>query len=430
MGLQLRDRLGRHPPERFVLAFGLLVGFGTIIALVLWYPEGHEIDFHAYYFTGRKIIAGEPFVGWAITEGTFLVEKGYVYAPITAPLFVPYGLFGDWRIPFVIHTAILLGVFYLIGHISVRYIESQGHEVARVDRWLIIGFCLFSGPSVLGLYRGNVDPAVVLLIAVGFLTVERSRELTGGALWAIASLFKFFPAFLGVWLLYRRQYRAVASALVVGGGAMVLSVLVFGLDTNIDFVEFILSDRSREGEFVGGLNPELQYITVRRPLSQILPLTGNQLSVVSVILLSPVVLYLYQNVQSELDRLIAFFGTLVVFLITVIPLTAGYVVYLLFPLVSLVYLVDHRRTKACFLAALVLIHVPIYPQHVEAGFETLGIASGAGAVVLDLIRGGMAFTSVPLWAFLFVLAGCVLYVRSDVEPDTDADEQIAERSLF
>jgi hypothetical protein len=407
----LRSALSTRRPERLTLLFGLLTGlFGTVLA-ANEFRQGHEIDYQAYYFAGRAVLEGEPFVGWAITEGSFLTEKAYVYTPITAPIFSVYGAFPDWRIGYVLNVVLLVAVFYLIGRLCLGYIERFGGTVGRVDRVLVIGFCLFSGHSILGIYRGNVDPLMLLMLAVGLRAIEDGEGWKGGTLWATAAHFKLFPAFLGIWLLYRRAWKAIAAAMVTGLGLLGLGAAVFGVDAHVEFVEFILNERSRDGYFLGGLDPEIQWITLRRPLSQVLELTGNQLLLVSTALVAPFVLYVYYEADSELDRLVAFFATMTAMLISIIPSTLNYVVYLFFPLLALLYLTDDRLTTNLFVAGLVLVNVPLYPQHIELIVEALPLSAGIADAIVAGSRAVLTWTSIPLVGFLCILAGCLRFVR-------------------
>jgi hypothetical protein len=404
-----------RPAERSVLLFGILTGSLGLVLAVTQFQESPQLDYHAYYFTGRAVLDGEPFVGTAIHEGTlagsFLTEKEFVYTPVTAPLFAPYGLFPNWQYGYVINVGVLAATFYAIGRITIRYIERHGRRLARLDRWLILGFTLLSGHTVLGLYRGNVDPIMLLLITLGFLAIERDAELKGGALWAFAALFKLFPAFLGVWLLYRRATRAIAAAVVTGVGSILLGVLLFGVDAHRDFVDFVLNERSRKGAFEGGLDPEFLTITLRRPLSQVLALSGNQLILVSTALVAPFVAYIYYEAESDLDRTAAFFATVLALLVTIVPVTLNYVVYLFFPAIALLYLVDDPRVKQLFVVGLVLVNLPIFPEQVELIVGGLPLP----AVVGDAITGGartvMTYASVPLWGFTALFAGCLRQVR-------------------
>ncbi|SDJ93911.1 Protein of unknown function [Halovenus aranensis] len=407
---RVRSLLSAQRPERVTLVFGLFTGALGVVLAAIEFIEGQEIDYQAYYFAGRAVIEGEPFVGWAITDGSFLTEKAYVYTPVTAPVFSVYGAFPKWQFGYVLNVLLLLGVFYLIGKLVLQFLDRHGVELERVDRLLILGFCLFSGHSILGIYRGNVDPIVLLALGVGLLAIERGEEWKGGTLWAATAHFKLFPAFLGVWLLYRRAYRAIGAAIVTGLGLIVLGVALFGVDAHIDFVEFIVNERSREGYFQGGLDPEIQWITLRRPFSQFVSLSGNQLFAVTTTLVAPFVYLVYRDADSELDRTVAFFATMVAMLITIVPSTLNYVVYLYFPLLGLVYMTEDPTAKRLFLAGLVLVNLPLYPQHIELIVDALPLGVVGDAAVAGS-RAVLTYVSIPLVGFLCLLAGCIRFVR-------------------
>ncbi len=419
MDTQGRDLLAEFTAERTALLFGVLTGILGVALAINEFAKSPELDFQAYYFAGRAVVRGEPFVGWAITEGTFLTGKAYVYSPVTAPVFSFYTVFPGWESAYVLNVVLLSVVFLLIGRLCLTFVASHGRSLARVDRWLIVGFCLFSGHTVLGIYRGNIDPLILLLIAAGLLAVERGDEVQGGVLWAVAALFKLFPAFLGIWLLYRRASRAVVAAVVTGVGFTLLGVAAFGVDAHVQFFEFILYERSREGSFQGGLDPTITWITLRRPLSQVLALSGNQLFVVVTAMMAPFVYLLYREAETALDRTVAFFGTMLVLLITIVPSTLNYVVYLYFPLVPLLYLTDDRRTQRLFVAGLVLVSIPLYPQHVELIVNAVPLSAGVEAATMDAVRAVMSYVSIPLVGFLVLLSGCLRYVRLP-KPPTEA----------
>ena len=409
----------KRPRERSVLLFGILTGVLGIALAVTEFQQDPQLDYQAYYFTGRAVLDGEPFVGTAIHEGSlsgsFLTDKEYVYTPVTAPVFVPYGLLPRWQYGYVLNIAVLAAAFYAIARVNIRHIERHGQRLARFDRWLIVGFTLLSGHTILALYRGNVDPLVLLVISLGFLAVERGEGLTGGALWAGAALFKLFPAFLGVWLLYRRSARAIAGAVVTGVGGILLGILAFGVDAHREFVDFVLNERSRQAAFEGGLDPEFLTITLRRPLSQLLPLSGNQLLVLSAVLVAPLVAYIYYRAESSLDRTVAFFATVLALLVTVVPVTLNYVIYLFFPVLALLYLIEDARVKRLFVVGLVLVNLPLFPQHVELIVDALPLAEGVGDAVVAGARGVLRYGSVPLWGFAALFLGCLRHARLPAE---------------
>lgn len=410
-------RIGERA-ERLVLLFGIVTGIVLAVFAVSEFRSESELDFHAYYFAGQAIAQGDPFIGWAITDGTFLVDKAYVYTPVTGPLFVPYGLLPEWQMAYTLNAAVLFATLAAISYLCIRYIESQGRTLARVDRALIVGFCLVSTPAVLALYRGNIDPVILLLFVGGFFAIEQGREAEGGALWAVAALFKLFPAILGVWLLYRRAYRAIAAALIVGVGATLVGVAMFGIEVHLEFIEFILTERSRAGAFEGGLDPTSRWITLRRPLSQVLSLSGTALMFVGLGILLPFLYPMYRRADSSIDQLGVLTATLIALLVTVVPSTAGYVVYLLFSLVVLSYLVESYPAKGLLLAGLALIMVPLYPQYIKDGLELLPLSTAAVELGNDIALGVLTYTSVALVGFLLAFFGCVLFVCN--VGDTDA----------
>ena len=411
--MESRARLRRNvTPQRAVLTFGILLGMVALVASVARLLSGPELDFHAYYFAGKAVLQGNPFVGYAVKEGTFLTRKEYVYVPVTVLSFLFYGAFPRWEIPYLINAGILVVTFLALSRITTSYIESQGRSLEPIDRWLIRGFFVLSLPSVLGIYRGNVDPIILLMLVVGFLAIERGRGAVGGSLWAIASLFKLFPALLGVWLLHRRAWRAVAGAIVVGCSSLAASVLLFGVDANVEFVEFILEERSRNGAFEGGLGVEFMYLSLKRPLSHLLPIAGHALTLVAFAVLSPLLFLLYRRASTAHDQLLVLFGTLIALLITIVPSTAGYVVYLLFPLVALAYVTEDWRARRCFVAGLVLINLPVFPRHIHDISTETSLSAGFAGTVLSALEAVLTYGSVTLWGMLLVLAGCLFAVSA------------------
>ncbi len=398
-------------PERLALGFGILTGVLAIGLAAVEFSTSPELDYHAYYFAGRAVLAGDPFVGWAITEGSFLTEKAYVYTPVTAPVFTIYGVFARWQIGYLLNIGVLFLAFLGIGRLVLRLLDRQGVALERTDRMLIMAFCVVSGHSILGMYRGNVDPLILVALAVGLFAIEDGDEALGGSLWAVAAHFKLFPALLGVWILYRRAYRAIAAAIVVGVGLLLVGVAAFGVGPHREFVSFILYERSRQGAFEGGLDPTLMWITLRRPLSQVLPLSGNQLLIVSLAIIVPFVYLVYRDAETDLDAIVAFFATMVALLITVVPSTLNYVVYLYFPLVGLVYLARDPVAKGLFVAGLLLVSLPLFPQHVELLVGGLPME----AAIVATARAVMTYASIPLVGFLLLLGGCIRFVRAPTE---------------
>lgn len=400
----------RHPLQRAIFIFGIILGSITLLRFAWRFPEVGELDFHAYYFAGEAVAAGEPFVGWAITEEAFIADKAYVYLPITAPLFFVFTLFPSWESAYLLNTTVIIASLLLLGVLTVRFIESYDVELDPIDRWLIVGFITLSFPASMRITQGNVDPIILLVLSVGLLAIESGREYLGGALWAGITAFKLFPALLGIWLLYRRAYRAIAAAVAVGVGLLVASVALYGVDTNRSFFEFILTERSRQGAFLGGLDPTHYWVTLRRPLSHLVYLDGHGLTILAVWLVIPFLALLYLAADSELDRIVVYFATVIALLVTVIPSTVGYVIYLLFPLVALLYVVEQRVARWSFAAGLLLVNVPVFPHDLEAALLALPLPEAITTPVIEAAYAVLTYGSVALWGMVLVFLGCLSMV--------------------
>jgi len=424
MGGNFSKLRGERGPERLALLFSICIGviasayFMSGIAIAV-----PEIDFQAYYFAAEAVTSGEPFIGQAVTEGTFLEEKAYVYTPITVLVFLPYALFSTWTTPHLINAVILLASFYALGRVMLRFIESQGLTLERFDRLLIMAFCLFSGPALMRVAIGNIDPIILLLMTVGFLAIERGDDTTGGVLWAVAALFKLFPAFLGVWLLYRRAYKGIAAAVVTGVSGIIAGLAVFGVQAHIDFVNFIVNVRSHSEEFAGGLDPNEHLVTLRRPLSHLFPFSSRILLVISLLLIMPFVYLAYRNADSELDSAVAYFTTVIALLLTIVPATPGYAVYLFFPLVPLLYLTESQRAKYCFIAGIVLTSMPLYPVYIASMLGALPLAASTVAAIMSGVLAVLTYISVGLIGFLLIFAGCLFHIglRPEINPQSSRD---------
>ncbi|MBF5044952.1 DUF2029 domain-containing protein [Aggregicoccus sp. 17bor-14] len=83
-------------------------------------------------------------------------------------------------------------------------------------------------PTLSVLQKGNVQGAVIAASMLAMLLFERRRWAAGGAVLAFVTLSKLFPGMLLVYLLARRQWRALAWTAVMGAVWLGLSLLDLG----------------------------------------------------------------------------------------------------------------------------------------------------------------------------------------------------------
>src|SRR6267143_6966478 len=83
-------------------------------------------------------------------------------------------------------------------------------------------------PTISTLQKGNVQAVVIAASMLGMALFERRRFAAGGDLLAFATVSQLYPGMLVVYLLARRQWRAVAWTAGMAGAFIVLTFLVFG----------------------------------------------------------------------------------------------------------------------------------------------------------------------------------------------------------
>jgi hypothetical protein len=113
-------------------------------------------------------------------------------------------------------------VFQALGLIVVaawlaRWVGGRDGQLA----FLLLPVLLASLPTMLGLQFGQFHIATLLLSVAAMICFEERRPAVGGALLAVATVSKLFPAFLLVYLLARRRWREVAWTLA---GCVVFSL--------------------------------------------------------------------------------------------------------------------------------------------------------------------------------------------------------------
>jgi hypothetical protein len=94
-------------------------------------------------------------------------------------------------------------------------------------------------PTLSALQKGNVQLVIVALAMLAMLLFERRRFAAGGALLAFATVSKLFPGLLLVYLIARRQWRAVAWTAAMGALLVVLSVADLGTRQYLAFAHHL-----------------------------------------------------------------------------------------------------------------------------------------------------------------------------------------------
>ena len=407
MSPSVRSLLDRPPAartaRRAVLALGVLAG-ALLPAYFLLLAEASYVarDFHAYYAAAEAALEGRPFVG--VDSG--YPGAAYVYPPIAVLLFLPQTAAGGWQVAFAIQTAINAAAAAGLAAVTVRTVQRHGPPLPAVDRRLVVGFVLLAAPSVAVLGLGQVDLLIALALAGGFLALERDREWLAGAALGAAALVKLFPAALGLWLLYRRSWRAVAGAAVTGLTGLAAGALLFGVDAYRRY-RTVLAGRSRLDAFAGTVSPDFFAMSLHRPLSQLFPDLDPLLYVpVAAGLLLPPVVAATRHEGGVAGRLRVVRAAVIATLLLSPASNSVYVVYVYFPALCLLHLDADGRNRLPLLAGTAAIGAPIQPAQVGATLSAVGAPAALRAPILDAAYGVLTVGSVPLFGLLAVLGWC------------------------
>ncbi len=399
---------------RLVLLASVLAGVANTALFPLRNPEQVALATDVYYYSARAALRGADF--YAVNP---IGQTGFRYPPAVVLAFAPHAALGDPLLAFAFQTLLNLAALAGLAAIVVRTVERatferaahgstarSGRGLAALDRALLAAAVFLVGPMGVNLVMGQVNVLLALGLAGGAVLLERDREAAAGAAFGLVALVKLFPALVGVWLLRRRAWRAIAAATATGVAGIVLGVLVFGVDTSLAYATETLAGEAGVASFADGPDPTAPYVTIRRQLAVLAPgLPTDWLLPVSAAVLAPVFVGVNRVVADLRSRLVALQGTLLATL-AMFPLEPFYVVLVLFPLLPLLYVLESGTPRRLVLLGSPLLLVSLtWPSAVTV----VNLLPAGGAFVLDAVRPVFSFVLPPTVGTWLVLAGCLLY---------------------
>ncbi len=404
---------------RAVLASGVVLGIAMAASMAFERSHMLAANFEVYRVAAEAVLAGEDF--YAVAPERF-PEFYYLYPPITVVTALPFAFIGLWT-GFLVHTLLEIGVGLALAWVIVRWIE-RSRPLERVDYALIAAFVVGSIHTIPSLVYGQVNLRMALLVGLGLWLLERSLadtssplgtsdgsrerlETLAGVALAGAALLKVFPAAIGVWLLRLRAWRAVAGALATGLGGLALGAALFGLEPTRAFFLEVLLGRTEADAFAGGLEPTATYVTVRRPLSVVLPgLDPAWLWLLAAVVLAPVLAYVYTDLETPVDRLVAAHATVLAIFVYV-PSYPLYYVLAFGTLVPTLYLVAEPLARRLLVGGALLANVVLMGPTLES---LVALAPPAIAGPLETVGFAVLTVASPVLAgCLLMLAGCVCH---------------------
>jgi hypothetical protein len=217
-------------PEGHTRSWLAVAAIGIAAQAILWSisePADVFSDFYkAYYPAAVRLLDEGAVATWETSEAAVL---GFVNLPILAWLFAPLGLLDEPAAGFA---------FLAIGAVAVAATYALLLRLGDFDRIggaMLALSILASGPLVNSLREGNTTHFILLLLVVALLLWRAGAEYAAGLVLGLCALFKLPLMLLGLYVLLRGRWRVVAGGATTIGGAALLSVLVFGLQINVDW---------------------------------------------------------------------------------------------------------------------------------------------------------------------------------------------------
>lgn len=400
----------RHRGPRAVLAVGVLAGVVTAVGIPLVRPAQVGIATDVYHHAATAALAGGDF--YAVTPPDH-PRYSYRYPPIVVLVFVPYGLAGSVGAHASQTVLNLLAVAW-IGWLSVRTVESAGIDLTHLDRVLVVGFAVGSTATATNLVMGQINPILAAGIAFGGATLVREpssppgsleRTVAAGAAIGLAALVKPFLAVVGVWLLLRRAWMAVATAVAVGTLGLGAGVLVFGPEVTVTYLTTVAADQAATGTAAGRYDPASEMMTLRRQVAFLAPwIAPSWRFAVAAGVLAPVVLAAYNGGQERIGGLVTLTATLIAMLL-VVPLEPFYLVVALYPTLPLVYLLAGWPRRV-YLTGFVLTWTTVTLATVQHGVALAPVPNGIAGSVLSVARAGFTLVLPPTLGAVLLLIGC------------------------
>jgi len=162
--------------------------------------------------------------------------------------------FMTWRaIWFFVEVALLIAALLALAHLVGG---REGGIVALLSPAVVVAI-----PTLLTAQIGNYQLAVYALAAIALVARERGRSAVAGALLAFLAVTKLFPGLLIVYLVGRRDWRAVWAFVITAVVLCGVALAMFGLAPYRAFLTYQLP-RMADGSAFPWLNGFLPAIAV------------------------------------------------------------------------------------------------------------------------------------------------------------------------
>jgi hypothetical protein len=164
--------------------------------------------------------------------GPLIVDQ-YEYPPpfLVLPRLIATATADFWgfrRVWFALNLAVVVA--------GVILVATRFDRVLATHALWLTPFVLLASSTIITLLMGNVQLAIIAISLIAMLMFERHRHAAGGVLLAYAVVSKLYPGLLLLYLLLRRDWRAVAWTAMFATAFVIVSIADFGVGPYVAFV--------------------------------------------------------------------------------------------------------------------------------------------------------------------------------------------------
>jgi hypothetical protein len=238
-----RDPSDRGVWEHVRILFLLLLGFTAFNYLYngLFRPLSTEkVDFVAYYNAAMAFKHGLPIYDHMIRffqEGIFDYKgpNPYVYPPGFVILLSPLAYISFEHASLIWN--LLNHIFFLLGIILLM--KAIKNEYSWVE-WITLIFVFMNfTPLFMDYLVGQCNTLLFFLVAAGLYFYRANQGVCAGIALALATMIKIIPGLLLAFMLWKRQYKAFVSGLILLVLITGYSFVFFDVDMYVWYFKFM-----------------------------------------------------------------------------------------------------------------------------------------------------------------------------------------------
>jgi len=202
----LNRRLNRPTAFRALLSIFIVTAIAfSAVPLLHYFRSRSILDYKLWYDTGKHVLAGDEI---------FLLRSGkydFMYPPSCALFLATASLLGQAGLILLL-VAINSAAWFSSARLAAFL--ANGHRFAN-NVWVYLIPSLLVIVYIWSSYHLGQPSLVLLALMLGaFVALRAQREVSAGALIALAAAIKAFPVIAIIYLIYRRYWKAALSVVV------------------------------------------------------------------------------------------------------------------------------------------------------------------------------------------------------------------------